>query len=92
MNQDMLFCARCQTMLKPGQGDFWEVHIEAVADPWPPVFTEEDLRRDVGGEWAELVEQMAGLTPRQAMEQVHRHMVIHLCRCCFEAWYEAPVG
>lgn len=79
-------------MLKPGSGNFWEVRIQAVADPWPPAFTEEDLQSDLRGEWTELVEQMQDLTPRQAMEQVHRYTVIHLCDRCFQAWYEAPVG
>src|SRR5689334_881819 len=45
-----LACARCATPLRRGEGNFYVVRIVAVADPDPPVFTEEDLARDVGPE------------------------------------------
>ena len=42
-----LFCARCTAALQPGAGHFFQVTIEAVADPTPPAFTAEDLAADV---------------------------------------------
>ena len=92
MNQDLLICARCQATLTPGSGRLWEVRIHAVADPWPPEFTEEDLQRDVQREWSEVIEQMRDLSPLEAMDQVHRHTIIHLCNRCFDKWYEDPTG
>jgi hypothetical protein len=41
-----LFFDRCSTELVPGKGDFYVVKIEAVADPSPPVFDEDDLNKD----------------------------------------------
>ena len=92
MTQTPLICASCQATLLPGSGRFWEVRIQATADPWPPEFTEEDLESDARSGMAECVEQMADLSPREAMDQVHRHTAIHLCNACFEAWYDSPAG
>jgi hypothetical protein len=43
-----LLCDRCGVELTPGKGDFYVVRIEAVADPTPPRFTEEDLAHVIG--------------------------------------------
>lgn len=92
-DQERLICARCQAILTPGAGTLWEIRIEAVADPWPPNFTEEDLQSDAPqAEWQDLVDQMKHLSPREAMEQVQRRTVIHLCNRCFAQWYENPAG
>ncbi len=85
-----LHCARCLRTLVPGDGNFWFVEIEAVADPYPPEFTEEDLQRDARREISKLVRDMEDLSPQEAMDQVHRHTVVHLCNRCFEAWIEDP--
>jgi hypothetical protein len=42
-----LFCARCAAELRPGDGDFYHVNIEAVADPTPPVASAQDLAADL---------------------------------------------
>jgi hypothetical protein len=86
-----LICARCGKLLTPGSGDFWEVRIEAVADPHPPHFTEEDLQRDTHRDWNALIESLRDLSPREAMDQVYRHTVLQLCQACFTRWYERPV-
>jgi hypothetical protein len=41
-----LLCARCGAELAPGKGNYYVVRIEALADPTPPSFTDEDLQRD----------------------------------------------
>jgi hypothetical protein len=87
-----LSCARCAARLSPGSGEFWEVRIDAVADPWPPEFTEEDLRRDVRQRWAETIQQLRELTPQEAMAQIHRQQTIHLCNRCFASWYREPAS
>ncbi len=89
---DPLFCARCLATLTPGAGNFWVVSIDAVADPTPPEFTDEDLQRDLQREFAKLLKQLQDCSPREAMDQVYRHTVIHLCQHCFETWMENPVA
>ncbi len=41
-----LFCARCARELQPGAGDFFQVTIEAIADPFPPKIEAEDRPED----------------------------------------------
>ncbi len=87
-----LLCARCLAELTPGEGSFFVVTIEAVADPTPPVFSDEDLARDTAQELRDLVEQLADYSERELMDQVHRRMVLHLCNGCFRIWIEHPAG
>jgi hypothetical protein len=91
-DESPLFCAKCLIKLVPGQGDFFVVRIDAVADPTPPTFSEEDLQRDHRGNFNSLVEQLADFSERELMDQVHRKTVIHLCNSCFNDWFEDPVG
>jgi len=93
MNDDApLFCARCLARLQPGDGNFFVVHIEAVADPTPPSFTHEDLQRDFNKEFNRLVEELSDYSERELMDQVHRQTTIHLCNQCFARWIENPTG
>ena len=91
-NGSPLFCARCLATLSPGQGDFFVVSIEAVADPTPPSFTEADMQRDVREEIRQLVRQSAAFSERELMDQVCRRTVIHLCQRCYASWIEDPAG
>ena len=61
-----LFCDRCTVDLHPGRGDFFVVKIEAVADPTPPEFSEEDLNRDHKGEIQRLLAQIEEMSEREA--------------------------
>ncbi len=85
-----LFCARCVKRLFAGQGDFFVVVIDAVADPTPPEFTEADLRRDARSEIARLLAQLEDYSEQELMDQVRRRTVIHLCNRCFATWIENP--
>ena len=87
-----LFCDRCFKELTPGKGNFYVVTIDAVADPTPPVFSEDDLARDLRGELNRLVGQLEGLSERESMDQVHRRVTIYLCGSCYRAWIENPTG
>ncbi len=87
-----LICARCATPVTPGQGDAYLVRIEALADPTPPSFTEEDLHRDAHREVARLIEQMRHLSEQELIDQVYRRMIFWLCGPCFRCWIKAPVG
>jgi hypothetical protein len=87
-----LLCARCLAELRPGSGDFYRIHIEAVADPTPPNDDEdlppEELRRRI----EDLVEQLGDVSEREAMDQVCRRLTLHLCGPCYRRWIEDPVG
>jgi hypothetical protein len=87
-----LFCDRCSKELHAGQGNFYVVKIEAIADPAPPVFSAEDLERDHRAEIARLVAELDGLSEREAMDQVYRRLTIYLCEPCYRVWIENPAG
>ncbi len=84
-------CARCGAKLRPGTGDFYIVRIEALADPWPPRFSDEDLKHDHRAEIERLIEQMRNLSEQELMDQVYKQVVFHLCGPCYREWIENPV-
>ena len=86
------FCGRCSKQLTPGRGDHYVVKIEAVADPTPPSFLPEDLQRDHGQEIQHLLDQMQDLSQQEALDQVYRRLILHLCTPCFRQWIENPTG
>ena len=65
-----LFCNRCNLELHPGEGNFYVVRIEAIADPTPPEFSLDDLRCDHRHEIEQLLNQMQGLSERELLDQV----------------------
>lgn len=69
-----LFCLRCGKHLTPGNGDFYLVRIEAVADPWPPSISAEDLAdtERLASEMQRLIELSANLSEQELMDQVYR--------------------
>ena len=91
-NDSPLFCDRCLVRLHPGRGNFYVVRIEAVADPTPPEFTAEDLRRDSRREFERLVAELETLSEREAMDQVYRRVTIFLCTRCYPRWIENPAS
>ena len=68
------------------------MRIEAVADPVPPLFTEEDFAIDVDQEFKRLVEQIRDFTAQQAMDQVYLRVTLYLCLSCYNRWIENPTG
>jgi hypothetical protein len=87
-----VFCARCAAELLPGRGDFYQVTIEAVADPTPPAVTAEEMQGDLRGQIEELLARLAQTSAQEAMDQVHRRLTLHLCRPCYVVWIENPAG
>jgi len=87
-----LCCERCSVELTPGQGDFYVVRIEALADPTPPSFSRGDLTGDTQAEIRRLIAAMANLSAQEAMDQVYRRLVIYLCGRCYREWIEKPTG
>jgi len=91
-NSPRLACRGCGRELHPGSGDLYLVSIVAVADPSPPVFTEDDLARDLEHEIQRLLAQMKDLNAQQAQDQVYRRLVFHLCESCYSDWIMDPTG
>ena len=89
-----LFCDRCLKQLVPGRGDFFEVRIEAVADPTPPDFDEELAKdpRQLQQQYQELLDQLQELSPLEAQDQVYRRVWLTLCNHCYKTWIEDPAG
>ncbi len=85
-----LLCTRCLKTLEPGRGEFYVVTIDAVCDPTPPTITAEDVGRDLRQDWREIVAALQDVSPQEAMDQVYRRVVIHLCNACFGVWIENP--
>lgn len=87
---DPLFCDRCRCTLHSGEGNFYVVKIEAMADPSPP--TVDEPPEDIAGEIERLIEQVEQHSERELMDQVHRRLTLHLCRPCYQDWIENPTG
>src|SRR5262245_57145056 len=87
-----LFCTRCGAVLHPGRGDWYRVAIEAVADPSPPAFTDEELAEDPRPQIERLLARLEGLSEQEAMDQVYRRVTLHLCLPCYRGWIEDPTG
>ncbi len=85
-----LFCNRCGAALTPGRGGYFQVTIEAVADPDAPVVTAEEMEKDLAAEIRRTIARLEGVSPREAMDQVHRRLVIYLCDACYRPWIEDP--
>jgi hypothetical protein len=85
-------CRRCGRVLHPGRGDLYVISILALADPAPPVFTEDDLAQDIGAEILRLSAQLNRLDAEEAQDQVYRRVVFHLCSSCYRRWVADPTG
>ena len=91
-NDAPIFCHRCALQLSPGDGRTYIVHIEAMADPTPPIIKQEDLDQDFDKEAQILGEQLSGLSQQELADQVHRRLTLSLCISCYEQWIENPTG
>lgn len=92
MSSEPLLCHKCGAELHPGRGDLYLVKIEAVADPFPPMITDEDLERDHAAEMARLLAAAKDLSEQEAMDQIYRRLTIYLCATCYRDWIENPTG
>ena len=86
-----VLCARCATELTLGESAVYEVDIQAIADPSPPILPDWDLTR-VRREMVRTLEELRDVSAREAMDQVHRRLTIHLCLRCYRNWIEDPAA
>ncbi|MBN1942748.1 MAG: hypothetical protein JW849_05575 [Phycisphaerae bacterium] len=91
-----LLCHRCGCDLTPGEGNFYVVRIEALADPTPPRYDEDEFARwtaeEIDAEINSLLDEMKHLSEQEMMDQVYRRLTIHLCGRCYRRWIENPAG
>ncbi len=85
-------CDRCTASLHRGRGEFYLVSIVAVADASPPTFTERELVGDVRREIELLLQRLEGVGALEAVDQVYRRKVLHLCTRCYQHWIEDLTG
>jgi hypothetical protein len=88
----VLFCARCAVQLHPGSGDFYQVTIEAVADPSPPADPSAESAAELRRQIEDTLRKLGQISSQEAMDQVYRRLVLHLCGPCFRTWIENPAG
>jgi hypothetical protein len=92
MSDAPLLCTRCLKTLEPGRGEFYVVYIEAIADPTPPILDGANLERDYRADWRQIVAALKDTSPQEALDQVYRRVVIHLCNACYRDWIEDPAN
>lgn len=87
---DVFFCAKCLAGLVPGSGEFFEVRIQAVVDPYPPAIDLHD--QSTGEKLSETLAKSSLLSEAELHEQGMLARTIHLCVGCFPAWIESSTG
>ncbi len=87
-----LICHRCGAILKPGEGAFYLVRIEAVADPTPPQDANSLSPEALAAEYDELLAQLSDLSEQEMLDQVYRRLHLTLCTPCYNHWIEHPTG
>lgn len=88
-----VFCSRCSKPMTPGEGNFYVVAIEAVADPTPPNLAQPPAAAaDIGEQIDRLIYEMRHLSEQELMDMVHRRLTIYLCGPCYRQWIEDPAG
>lgn len=95
MNEDnKRLCDRCLRTVSEGRGEFYEVRIEAVADPSPPDMNAENglNAEELRNEIDQIVESLEDVSPQEAQDQVMRTLVMSLCNDCFSGWIDDPAG
>ena len=85
-------CQRCGTLLTPGKGDFYVIHLHAHAEAAGPVITAEHLQKDHATEMQNIADDLANISPQEAMDSVYRQLQFFLCRPCYKIWIENPTG
>ena len=80
-----LTCARCAAELQPGSGAFFQVTVEALADPTPPVCPDADLE-SIQREIRRLYARLQNLAEEEALGQVYQRLLLYLCVPCYREW------
>jgi hypothetical protein len=69
------------------------VRIEVLADPsMPPTTSQELADADFPGLFADLIEQMKGLSAQELQDQVYRRFEFKMCPPCQKQYLANPLG
>jgi hypothetical protein len=88
---DGIACDMCGGALLVNSDVRYEVTIEVKAAYDPLELTRKDLERDFQAEMRRLLEQMHGMTPEEAQNQVYRVLKFDLCPPCQKVYLERPM-
>lgn len=68
------------------------MRIEAVADPSPPEIDTDRPAQEIRREIEALCAELSSMSEREALDEVHRRVIIFLCGPCYRDWIENPAG
>lgn len=84
-------CSRCKTELTRKNAYFYNISIEAIADP-TPVYDPQLTAEQITAELDKVFRQLSDVSESEAMDHVHKHMKIRLCVRCYIIWIKNPVA
>lgn len=92
-DSEPFYCDHCSRSLTLGEGRFYVVRIDALADPTPPRIAEKDqeleeIRRQISA----LFETLKDQSEQEVMDQVIKRIVLYLCNACYSRWIENPTN
>jgi hypothetical protein len=86
-----VICELCGSRVPPN--GHYVVKIDVYADPSvPPMSTEELEEKDFDQTFAQLLEQMKGMSADDLQDDVHRRFEYRLCRDCQRRFLANPLG
>jgi hypothetical protein len=86
-----VLCDLCNRAIPPGAD--YLVKIEVYADPSMPQVTSQELEEtDFDQAFADLIEEMKGLSADDLQDDVHRHFEYRICRPCQRKFLANPLG
>jgi hypothetical protein len=88
MSEHPLYCDGCGKEVHGGRGDYYAVSIVAVADPMPPVITDEEREADVSREIRRLIERLKGRKAEDLANEVVEEVSLRFCLVCFADWMD----
>ena len=84
-------CDLCGQELVQGNEIRYEVRIEVKAAYDPMNLTDQDLAKDFRQEIARVLQQLEGISPAEAQNQVYRLFEFDLCPACQRTYVRDPL-
>lgn len=87
------FCDHCSRSLTLGEGRFYVVRIDALADPTPLRIAEKDQDLDeIRSQISALFETLKDQSEQEMTDQVFKRIVLYLCNTCYNRWIKNPTN
>jgi hypothetical protein len=84
-------CDLCGQELRKGNEIRYEVRIEVKAAYDPMNLSDQDLAKDFREEIARVLQQLEGMSPAEAQNQVYRLFEFDLCPACQRMYVRDPL-